>query len=126
MQSLSCVKNFINLTPHAVTVLGDNNEVLNVIPPSGVVARCVEQIKPMGDVLGVPLFEKGFGAIEGLPEETSEAAYIVSAIVASAAAKAIADVDGWTKLSDYHLFIPNDLVRDDQGRILGCRSFAMI
>jgi hypothetical protein len=64
--------------------------------------------------LYVDIMEKSFSEVEGLPEPKENTYYIVSALVAGAC-----------KNRD-DLVVPNDTVRDDQGRIIGCRSLAKI
>lgn len=72
---------FINLTPHALTlVLPDGSTV--TIPPSGVVARVTTEEVVVGQVAGVPLVERRFGAVDGLPEDGTPC--LVSALVAGA------------------------------------------
>ena len=58
--------------------------------------------------------EKSFNEVEGLPEPQENTIYIVSALVAGAAK----DRDD--------LVIPNDIVRDDKGNIIGCKNLARI
>ena len=64
--------------------------------------------------LYVDIMEKSFLEVEGLPEPKKDTYYVVSALVAGAAK------------NRNDLLIPNDIVRDDQGRIIGCRSLAKI
>lgn len=97
----------INLTPHAITIITDGNNI--EIAPSGTVARCKEVTENIGEVNGIPVVRKTFGEIEGLPQPQADTIFIVSALVAQAA-----------KRED--VFSPGDFVRDDQGRILGCKS----
>ena len=55
-----------------------------------------------------------FGAVEGLPDPEEGVVWIVSRVVAEAA-----------KERD-DLLVTDDAVRDDQGRIIGCRALARI
>ena len=72
---------FINLTPHALSVqLPDGSTT--TIPPSGVVARVTTEEVVVGQVVGVPVVERRFGAVEGLPDEGVPC--LVSALVAGA------------------------------------------
>jgi len=102
--------NFVNLTPHTINVVGD---VAMAIAPSGTLARCQEVSTPVGNIDGVPLVSKTFGAVEGLPEAQDGTIYIVSALVL-AALKGSGRTD---------VVCPGDPVRDEAGRIIGCRSF---
>lgn len=100
---------FINLTPHMINVVGGIQ-----FPASGTVARVatesqvVEKIKHNDKV--VLLTKTIFGKVENLPEPIAGTRYIVSTIVAQAA----------KDRSD--LLTPGELVRDDQGNVIGCKS----
>lgn len=72
---------FINLTPHALSLMLPNGSVVT-IPPSGTVARVGTEEVLIGEVGGIPLVERRFGAVEGLPEEGVPC--LVSALVAGA------------------------------------------
>ena len=111
----------INLTPHAITVL-KNGEEIAVYEASGSIARCESKTVAVGEIAGIPLTETRFGKlylIDGkrvkheLPERQDGTFYIVSALVARAAGR-----------EDF--IIVNDTVRDDNGRIIGCQSFAHV
>ena len=105
----------INLTPHEVTVVGSNGEVLAKFPPSGQVARCAVTRTAVGEINGIPVSRNVMGEIQGLPEKSEGTIYIVSRVVAEAA-KGIRD----------DLVIPDDSVRDHEGRIIGCKGFAVV
>ena len=64
--------------------------------------------------LYVDIMEKSFSEIEGLPEPKENTYYIVSALVAGAAK------------NRNDLLIPNDIIRDEEGRIIGCKNLAKI
>ncbi|NNG67530.1 hypothetical protein [Caldanaerobacter subterraneus] len=107
----------VNLTPHEITLILEGGELH--IPPSGTVARCttnrvtVEEVHIDG--LKIPINKTEFGEVENLPEPEEGTYFIVSAIVAQA-------MSG--KRSD--LLIPDDAVRDEQGRIVGARALARV
>ena len=103
---------FINLTPHPVVIFTDNDRVK--IPPSGVVIRLKEIKEKIGTVNGVPIFRKKMVAEEGafLPPQEEGTLYIVSLPVALA----------FRERQDF--VIPDDLVRDNEGRVIGCRALA--
>ena len=70
-----------NLTPHAITLqLADGTAV--TFPPSGQLARVASQEVVIGTIQGVPVIQRQFGAVEGLPEDGSPC--LVSALVLSA------------------------------------------
>lgn len=103
----------INLTPHAVTFLVDGKDPI-VIPPDGTVARLTTSTKVVGEFDGIPITTTVFGDVTGLPEPSDGVGFIVSSLVAG-------------RIKDREdVFIPNDSVRDSEGRIIGCRSLGRI
>ena len=104
--------NIINLTPHPVTILTEEDTI--IIEPSGVIPRLDEVWEESIPIDGIPTFTKSFGGIENMPKPEENTVYIVSALVALAL-KHRGDV-----------FIPNDIIRDENGNIVGCRSLAKI
>lgn len=111
----------VNLTPHAITVLR-NGEEIAVYEATGCIARCESDTVVVGEIAGIPLTETTFGepylidrdkVKHELPKQQDGTFYIVSALVARAAQR-----------EDF--IIVNDTVRDDNGRIVGCRSFARV
>jgi hypothetical protein len=108
----------INLTQHDVNLyvkIGtDDAAAIVAIPPAGMVARCSVRREKVGEVGGIPVNRAGFGDVEGLPDPQPDTYYIVSALVAQAC-------------PDRHdLLLPDDTIRDDQGRIIGCRALATV
>lgn len=98
----------INLTPHAINILADGGTI--TIPPSGTIARCGEASEPAGEINGIPLVTKTYTEVTGLPDEAPGVYYIVSAMVRQA-------------LPDRRdLLSPGDLVRDENGNVIGCRN----
>ena len=89
------------------------NETTKIIPSDGI-ARVTETktVTPSIDVDGVIIetFKSAFGEVENLPPQEEGVMVIVSALVASAA-----------KGRD-DLLVPGELVRDDGGNIVGCKS----
>ena len=111
----------VNLTPHSIAVL-KNGEEIAVYEASGYIARCESDTVVVGEIAGIPLTETRFGKLylidrdrvkHELPEQQDGTFYIVSALVARAAQR-----------EDF--VIVNDTVRDNDGRIVGCQSFAHI
>ena len=116
----------INATPHAITLVSkqgveqDNKrqflaeavEVIREIPPSGILPRVSMSNSPAGEVDGIPVESVVYGEIEGLPEFQEGVHYIVSGLVAAAAAK----------IRRGDCLAPGGLVRDknNPGVILGC------
>ena len=101
----------VNLTPHAITIIG---KTPITIPPSDTVARCAVTRHQVGSVNGIPVNRSVFGTVEGLPDPQPDTYYIVSAVVAQACP------------DRNDLLIPDDTVRDEQGRIIGCRALATV
>lgn len=106
----------VNLTPHAVRLLAADGSLIAEFPSVGV-ARAASTRKPaeMLDICGaeIPVNITTFGDVENLPPQEDGVRYIVSAITARAA--------GYR--SD--LLLTDDTVRDADGKIVGCRAFAL-
>ena len=104
--------NIVNLTPHTIVVIRDSGNV--VIPASGQVARVSVSSVQDGDIDGIPVFVSKFGDVDGLPAPQDGTVFLVSTLVA-----------GRVKDRD-DIFVPNDFVRDSDGRIIGCRSLGRL
>lgn len=100
---------FVNLTPHAINIVReDDEELIATIPPSGTIARVNMTRKQIGEVCGIPTFVTQYGEPTGIPEPSEDTIYIVSSLVV----QALPDrPDVWA---------PGDLVRDGEGRVIGC------
>lgn len=104
----------LNLTPHEIRFVRPEGEDL-VLPPSGAVARVSVTRRMCEETrLGIPVFSTQAGGVHGLPAPHSDEAYIVSRAVAEAA-RGRPDI-----------FFPDDLVRDDQGRVIGARALGRL
>lgn len=101
--------NIKNLTPHDVRVLNNNNEVVVTLVSEGI-ARVSSETQVVDTLNGVPITETVFGEVTGLPPEAEGTYYIVSRMVASAASER------------HDLLVPGLQVRDEQGRVVGCKS----
>ena len=104
----------INLTPHSVTFVDDAGNTVLTVDPSGQVARCSVVREKVGTIAGIPVNKSRFGKVENLPEPQEGTIYIVSSL----AAQAVPERED--------VFITDDAVRDEQGRIIGCRALAQI
>jgi len=103
-------KQLVNLTPHMLNIVTIWGRILN-IEPSGTVARVSVQEKDLNLEIGqIPIFEASYGEVEGLPDPVDGTYYIVSSMVQSMV-KDRKDV-----------FSPGDLIRDDDGKPVGCRG----
>lgn len=99
---------FINLTPHDLHVHGLDGEV-RTLPRSGVVARVATSSVDAGAVGGIPTVLTTVGEVTDLPDPEEGVVYVVSGMVASAAPRG-------------DVMSPGDLVRDENGRPVGCRG----
>lgn len=109
----------VNLTPHPLNFMPEGPDgPTATIPPSGMVARCTVnrvQVDTIAiDGIAVPVNRTQFGAVTDLPDPQPDTIFVVSAVVA----QAVPD------RSD--VFIVDDAVRDEQGRIIGARALAHI
>lgn len=104
----------INLTPHQVTILGDNNKVLRAIEPSGEIARLKTSVKAEGTIEGIKITKTCFDSVEGLPEQAIGIFYIVSQMVKNSPIT--------RERTD--LLVPTEVVREG-GKILGCKSLGI-
>lgn len=97
----------VNLTPHAIH-LPDR-----IIEPSGQLARCAEFSRNAGSFDGIPLIRRNYGEAEGLPEPRDDTLYIVSLLVRQACP------------DRRDIASPGDLVRDDEGKIIGASNLVV-
>jgi len=108
--------NVINCTPHDVNLITESGVI--VFKKSGIIPRLSEQQEKISsiDINGteIDIVKKSFLEPEGLPEPRQNTLYIVSALVAGAC-----------KNRD-DLVVPNDIIRDEEGRIIGCKNLAKI
>ena len=111
---------FVNLTPHAIVFFQRNLEEqtmnkLMTVQPSGQVARVAAKTVVISEGFdGVPVTATEYGEVEGLPAPEEGTIFIVSSLVA-----------GRCKDRD-DVFIPNESVRDGEGRIIGCLSLGRV
>lgn len=98
----------VNLTPHAINVVGYEE-----IPAAGVVPRVAMQTKVIDFVAGLPLSITDYGEVQWLPEKMEGVSFIVSKMLKDACP------------DRYDLLYPAELVRDDKGNIVGCKSLGL-
>jgi hypothetical protein len=99
----------VNLTPHPIIIIiGEKNVTLL---PSGVVARVSEKEREISQINNIPVIKIEYGDVTGLPNPEPDTIYIVSAMVAQA-------------INRTDLFYPARLVRDENGKIIGCGALA--
>ena len=107
----------VNLTPHELKVVDGGNNVVATFPSSGV-ARARQHDVPAGEINSIPVVKTEFGEVLGLPEPTEGTVFIVSRITVEAARAQGRTTDD--------LLTTSGAVRDDQGRIVGCRALARL
>lgn len=99
---------FVNLTPHQI-----NEQTTGLSIPSSGVARVKIKSRIIDTIDDVPLFHSYYaGNLEGLPEPVEGVIYVVSALALNAVPADRTDV-----------VAPGDVVRDDKGRVIGCKGF---
>lgn len=102
----------INLTTEPINLITNKGNF--TIEPSGTVARVTAKTVQVGTVdcggINIPVTTTAFGEVENLPDAKPETIYIVSAIVAKRC------------INRFDVFVPNESVRDENGRIIGYRS----
>lgn len=101
----------VNLTPHELNIHADDGTI-TTIAPSGAIARVSQQSERIATIDGIAIARNTYGAVEGLPEPKFGSIYVVSALVLQR-----------TKRTD--VFAPGEAVRDDAGRIVGCRGLSV-
>lgn len=96
----------INLTPHPVVLNGKTIESTGL-------ARVREVRTQTCELAGIPVYETIYTDITDLPPETHNTIYIVSIIVALSSDRT-------------DLYTPGDLLRDDEGRVIGCQGIQRV
>ena len=99
----------INLTPHKLNIQDLGGDFI-IVEPSGTIARVavsLEETRVLDP--GVQVYSATYGEVENLPEPKPNVNLVVSGLVAAAAPRP-------------DVFSPGDLIRDDQGKPVGCRG----
>ncbi len=108
---------FRNLTPHDVNVVAEDGTVLLTLPSEGI-ARASQSAELVGTLDGIEIVKMTYGEPIGLPDHKEGVMLIVSLLTANAAKATGRRVDD--------LLLTTDPVRDEAGRIIGCRRFAVV
>ena len=101
----------VNKTPHAVHIVDENSQVVKCYEKGDSQIRLAVKIvqdEPLVD--GTPTSRTNFGEPEGLPDFQEGTFYIVSQLVKSALPERT------------DLLVPAEVVRDEKGNIVGCKS----
>ena len=106
----------INKTPHALNLIVDGRSITiePTLPPARVAENCKQIAILSVDGADIAVTQKAYGEIENLPDPESDTYYVVSALVAGR----VPERDD--------VLITSNPVRDDGGRIIGCRELAHI
>ena len=107
--------NIINLTPHEISIVNEEGNVIKVFESAGV-ARAAQKDVEIGMLEGIPIIETTFGEPVDLPEYSQGTYYIVSAITAKAASS--------SGRNTQDLFLTGKTVRNSDGQIIGCQALA--
>lgn len=109
----------VNLTPHALNFVGEDGKIILTVEPSGAIARVTAKTVTTGNIevgvgVCIPVTATDYGEVIGLPASREGVIFVVSSLVA----QRCHDRDD--------VFIPNESVRDEKGRIIGCRSLGRV
>lgn len=119
------VKTIRNLTPHDLTVVDEQGNTRTIpTDPSGLYARVETTRVKTGEILGIPTYAVQYGevglfvTVEGkpkyygpFPEPKDGVVLVVSGLVRSA-------LNGRPDV-----YSPGELIRDEAGKVIGCRGF---
>jgi len=101
----------INKTPHDVVLVSDKRNVIKTFPRASSPLRLEQSTEKVGAIGDIPISKTSFGGSK-LPEEKEGTIYIVSSLLCQA----------YPDRGDF--YIPNETVRDENGRIIGCNSLS--
>lgn len=115
-----------NMTPHVVTLIVEGVKV--DFPSEGVIRASQKDVKvdeivtdlDLGNSSAgftIPVFSSTFGAPEGIPENL-DGIYIVSSLAYQSLKAAGMPME--------HFVVPSGTIRDESGKIIGCKGFARI
>lgn len=99
----------VNYTPHTINLPNIS------IPPCGIVARCEEITEKAKKINGIQFVYKSYGEVKDLPPRDPRVGviFIVSMMVREAC------------LQRDDLASPGDLIRDEDGKIIGCLNLVI-
>jgi|SRR5690554_369537 len=99
----------INCTPHKINI-HNSDGTKTTLNPSGIVPRVQVNRTFLQKSGGIDVYRPDFGKPIGMPDRKPDTFYVVSSLLAAA----VPDRDD--------LLTPGDAIRDDQGRIVGCKG----
>ena len=100
----------INKTPHDVNIVNEKNEVVKTLPKTEGQIRLSVKTEMTDPIDGIRTSYTVFGEPEGLPNFEEGVFYVVSQLVKSALP------------NRKDLLVPAEVVRDEKGQIVGCKS----
>lgn len=104
---------FVNLTPHDINLITEQGTItFESAVEKEFTARCSEERSLEKDIKGVIINQKNFGEVANLLEPKENRYYLVSNMVISACPNRC------------DLIAPDEIVRNENGQIVGCRSFS--
>ena len=109
--------NIINLTPHCINIYDADGKEISKFESMGI-ARADSTETVVDHLNDIPVVEMTYGAPVGLPDPTDDTVYIVSMLTIQAA------IQVGRTTSD--LYTTADLVRNEQGQIIGCRKLSRV
>lgn len=111
----------VNATPHDLIVhLEDGSS--RTFPKGKVSVRVEARTEQIGMLDGMPIFEEVLGEpvlLDPDGETTRADALVVSRVAAGA-------MIGDYRYKEFKLLVPGEVVRDDAGRIVGCKGFIVV
>lgn len=111
------IREVLNVTPHAVGFFDKEATPLLEVASTGL-ARVSATTSVVGYLringVLIPQTHTEYGEIEGLPDQVEGRLIIVSGMIVSALAQ--------QGIHRADLFVPGMQLRDEQGRVIGCRS----
>ncbi len=129
----------VNLTPHKIVVIREDGDKVE-IPPSGYTVRVSATVEEAGEVDGIPVYREALGrpvlvdpkGNETFVDGTRLAVFLIDPfpqatglIVSRVAAEALRKT-GYHPLAKPPLYVPGQLVRDEQGRVVGCKGLIQV
>ena len=126
--------NLINLTPHILRIFEfddveynaksksfylkkkDKYNIPIILTPGNNIPRVKISRNEVYKLNGIPVIKNCYGEIKNDPIEIDGTYYIVSAITANA----------FRNKNRNDILVPNQIVRDERGQIIGCVSFSNI
>ena len=103
-------KTIINKVPHPVYILDDTDSIIKMFPQSTGMIRLDEHSEDIGKINGIPICNTTWLNTASVPPAESGIYYIVSQLVKNA----------MPERPDF--LVPKDVVRDNDGNIIGCRK----